>query len=406
MRVHLLAIAHFLLLSSACAEVVLTADSSARLARERNPELQAARALVAEAEGRARRAGRLANPEVDLEAAGGQDFEGKVSIGLTQRFPLTAQLRLQKNLSALQIEQARLEVCQKEAQLSLAARQAFYELASIRESIALAGRQADAAKKWADSVGRSASEGMASPLDVGQAQLAGDRFLADQEALRAGEAVAVGRLASLLGQGADAIFAISESLALPKMPPAHRSIGFRPDVKLAELGVRAGAAEVSLARASRWEDIGVGVFVEGERFRDAPEGLEPEALVGVRLNIPLPLWSPGTIAEKQAAEERQKQLLESVRLTANNQAHAAHRAMSARYRAARLAEERSLPAARQHVAEAEAAYGRGEIDQQTLSLAREQLANSEAAAIEARKNFHLARCEWLAAVGEPNSSKP
>jgi len=410
MQHYLLTIGTLLTLSAASAAdgLVLTADSAARLAREKNPELQAARTLVAEAEGRARSTGRLTNPDLGTEVAGGQDFEGRVSVGLTQRFPLTARLRLERNLSALDIERARLEVWQKDIQLAMAARQAFYELASIREAVSLAGRQVETAKNIAESLKVSASEGFTSSLDAGQAALAGEGFAAAQETLRAEEALAAGRLATLLGRNADTTFLIKDSLALPKSLPANRSIGFRPDLKLAEMAVQAGATDVSLAQASRWEDVGVGVFVEGERFRDEPEGLEPEALVGVRFSIPVPLWQNGSgkVVEKQAVAERQKQLLESLRLSALNQALAAHRAMAAQYRAASLVEMRVVPAARKQVSDSEAAYRRGELDLQSLFLARERLAAFETSALEARKKFHLALSEWLTAVGEPAATQP
>jgi len=397
-------------LSATCAsaEFALTADSAARLAREKNPELQAARSLVAEAEGRARSTGRLTNPELEIEVAGGQDFEGRVSVGLTQRFPLTARLRLERNLSALDIERARLEVRQKELQLTWAARAAFYELAATREAMALAARQAAVAKGLAGSLRNSASTGLASNLDAGQAALTGEGFEVAREAIRADEALAAGRLANLLGLRADTKFILKESLALPKTLPANRSIGFRPDLRLAEMAVEAGEADVSLAQATRWEDVGVGVFVEGERFRDEPEGIEPEALVGVRLSLPLPLWQNGAgkVAEKQAVQERQRKHLEALRLSALNQALATHRAMAAHYRAATLAESRVLPAARQQVADIEAVYQRGEIDTLTLFRGRERLAEFETSALEARKKFHLARSEWLAAVGEPATTQP
>lgn len=410
MRYKLLTIGTLLVVSAtqASAGLALTAGSAVRLACEQNPELLAARALVAEAEGRARGTGRLRNPEVELEVAAGQDSEGRASAGLTQRFPLTARLRLERNLSALDIERARLEVRQKEMQLAWATQRAFYELASIREAVSLAGRQVEAAKRITESLEGSANEGLTSGLDAGQATLAGDGFAAAQESLRAEEAVAAGRLATLLGRKADTTFLLADALALPKTLPVNRAIGFRPDLKLAELAVKAGAADVSLAQATRWEDVGVGVFVEGERFRDEPEGIEPEALVGVRLSIPLPLWQndSGKVAEKQAAAERQKQILESLRLTALNQAMVAHRAMAAQYRAASLANHQVLPAARKQVTDAEAAYQRGELDRPTLFLARERLAAVETSALEARKKFYFALSEWLTAVGEPATTQP
>lgn len=383
----------------------MTADAAARLALENNPELLAARSLVAEAEARARSAGRLTNPEVDLEIAGGQAFEGRVSAAVTQRFPLTARLRIERSLSLLDIERARLEVRQKALQLARAAREAFYELVSAREAISLAERQAATANKIAETLRSSAAQGFTSGLEAGERALAAKESAASREELRAAEALAAGRLATLLGKSASRSFSTGGALILPESLPANRSIGFRPDLQLAEMAVEAGEAEVSLARASRWEDIGVGVFVEGDRFRDEPEGIEPEGLLGIRFTLPLPLWNngSGTVAEKQAATDRQRQLLEALRLAAVNQVLSAHRAMAARYRAASLAETRVLPAARRQLDETEAAYQRGERDIQAVSLARERLAALETSALESRKQFYLSLSDWLAAVGEPNT---
>jgi outer membrane protein TolC len=388
-------------LAGASAELALTADSAAKMALQKNPELAAARTIVAEAEARARASGRLSNPELGLEVAGGQDFEGRVEIGVMQRFPITARLRLERNLSALDIERARLEVQEKGRQLEVATRGAYYDLAAARESIALAGRQAAVAKELAESLRSSAGEGLSSSLDAGQAVLTGEEFAVAREAYLVDEAVALGRLASLLGLPASESLTTKESLALPRSLPANQSIGFRPDLRLAEMAVESGAVDVSLAKASRWDDVGVGLFVEGERTEDAPEGIDSEALLGVRFNIPLPIWQNGNgkVAEKQAVHERQQKQLQALRLAALNEALVAYRRMAANHRLATQIENNLLPMAKKQVDDTSATYQRGEADMQTLSRARERLAQVEVSALEARKKFFLSRSEWLAAVG-------
>jgi outer membrane protein TolC len=184
-------------------------------------------------------------------------------------------------------------------------------------------------------------------------------------------------------------------------------MGIRPDLELAELSVRAGKTEVSLAKATRWDDFGIGLFVEGERFRDEPEGIEPEALVGVRFNLPLPLWQNGSgkVAEKQAAQERKNRQLEALRLSVKNEALTAHQVMNANYRAAALLRDKILPSARQIAADTEAAHGRAEVDAQSVFRARERLVGIELSAVEARKKFFQSYSEWLGALGEP-AKKP
>lgn len=389
------------IIAPASGELVLTADSVAQIAREKNPDLLAARGIVTEAEGRARSAGRLANPEIETEIAGGRHFEGRVIVGVTQRFPLTARLRLERNLSTLGVERARLEVLEKMRQLTTAARAAFYELATAREAISLANRQAGAVKEFARSLENSAAEGLVSSLDAGQAALASERLDAAKGSLLADEALAAARLATLLGLAADTPFVLKETVALPEALPAMRPIGFRPDLQMAEMAVQAGAIDVSLAKASRWDDVGGGVFVEGERVGDDSGGIESGTLFGIRLSVQLPVWQDGSgkVAEKQAVHDRQQKQLEALRFTARNQALAAHQAMAAHYHTATQAESRLLPMGRKQLADTEAAYRRGEIDIQTLFRGRERLTELEISALEARKKFHLSHSEWLVATG-------
>jgi outer membrane protein TolC len=391
----------------AAAGLSLTAGAAAKMAAEKNPEIVAARNLVAEAQGRQRRTGRLPNPELETEIAGGQDFEGRVSVGITQRFPLTARLRIERELSSVDVEMARFEVQERQRQIAVAARTACYELVAARASMALARQQTALADAFAKSMGDGISQGFRSGLDGQQAVLAADILRSSEESLRSEEIRAVARLNSLLGRPADAALSVNESLNLPKAIPSSKLVGTRPDLQLAELSVRAGATDVSLAKASRWDDVGIGIFVEGGRFRDEPGGIEPEALIGVQFLVPLPFWQNGAgrVAEKEAAQQRKTQQMDALRFAVRNEALSAYQVMSARYRAAAQVADKLVPAARQQVSDAEGAYWRAELDIQRVFSARERLAEIESAALDARKNYFLSYSEWLGALGE-SSTQP
>lgn len=393
--------------SAAQAEMPVTAESSAKLARERNPDLVAARGLIDEAEARVRTTGRLSNPELGTEIAGGQDFEGRVSIGITQRFPMTSRLRLERELSAFEVDMARLEVRERERQIAVAARSAFYELAAAEASIVLARQQTALADDFAKSIAQGNTEGFGSELDVQQAALAADLLRGREDVLRSEVIRASARLNGLIGRPADTELLVKESLVLPKAIPASRAMGLRSDLQLAELALRAGATDVSLAKAKRWDDVGVGLFVEGERFRDEPGGIEPEALVGIQFSVPLPFWQngEGQVAEKEAALKRKAQQLEALRFAVRNESLAAYQVMSARYRAAAQVAEKLVPAARKQVADAESAYGRAELDIQRVFLARDRLSEIESAALEARKDYFNSYSDWLGTLGE-TTAKP
>jgi cobalt-zinc-cadmium efflux system outer membrane protein len=392
---------------SFCAEPPLSAEAAAQWAREKNPELAAARELIAEAEARKHGAARLPNPELETEIAGGQDFEGRVAVGITQRFPLTGRLRFERELSALDVETARLEVKMRELQIEATARAAWYELATSRALISLARRQTAQAEAFARSIEEGVAQGFGSQLDVQQASLEAETLRANEGTLESQEIEFAARLNELLGRPADTKLSLAESLKLPKSLPGIRPVGDRADLRFAEVSLRAGAADVSLAKANRWDDVGVGFFIEGERFRDEPEGIEPEALLGVQFSVPLPFWQNGSakVAEKEAARTRKTRKLEALRLKVRNEVIMTYHVMSARHKSAMQVANNLVPKARENLSSTEAAFRRGELGLQAVFLARERLATIEATALEAQKNYFLSYSDWLAALGDP-STKP
>jgi cobalt-zinc-cadmium efflux system outer membrane protein len=373
---------------------------AARLALSRNLELQAARQVLNEAAARARGAGRLANPELGLEVAGGRDFEGRVEVGLTQWFPVTARLRWERRLSELELAMARCEVAGRELDIAAAAQTALVDLAAAREAVQLAFRQSGVAKTEAETLRKQAEEGFVSRTEAGSTALAVDEIGVQGVAMQADESLAAAKLATVLGLSAEENFVV-QNLALPTALPGKISPPPRPDLQLAELALEAGDADVQVARASRWQDIGVGIFAEGERNRDEPEGIEPEGLLGMRATVPLPIWQDGRarVEEKKAGRARRERHLAALRLAIQNETSAAWRAMKIRYEAARKSEAEILPAARKNLADYEAARARGEADAAQVFRARERLAGLERADIEARKAFFLARIQWLHATG-------
>ena len=64
--------------------------------------------------------------------AGGAEWEGRVELGLMQRFPLTARLRLEKEISALEIEAARCEIEDQERILTAQVRAAWFWMMAVR----------------------------------------------------------------------------------------------------------------------------------------------------------------------------------------------------------------------------------------------------------------------------------
>ncbi|GAB4166108.1 MAG: TolC family protein [Terrimicrobiaceae bacterium] len=382
-------------------------DNIARLVSERNREIHAMRQLVSEAQGRLRASGRLSNPELETEMAGGQDFEGRLSVGFHQRFPVTSRLRLERQLSGLEVEAARLEVRQRERELETAARLAFVDWVTAKEARAVELRQAEAAREFAKSLEGASGSGLVSQMDSEQAAFEAETRAVAAQALEIPEIEAHGRLCTLLGVPEGTELSFRGGLELPAKAPAARPPAGRPDLALAEMAVQAGATEVSLARASAWEDVMVGLFAEGERFRDEPEGLEPEALLGIRFSVPLPLWQSvgGRVAEKEAALHRKEGQVDALRLAVANEVASAHRVMSGHLRIASGMKKKLLPSAHKQLAGAEDACRRGEVGVQAVFRARDAVIEAEKSALAARRNYFQSHTLWLAALGDP-AEKP
>ena len=379
----------------------LTPGAATRLALERNPGLAAARALVAEAEARASGLGRLPNPEFEGEFAAGSRERGRIGLGLTQRFPRAARLRLERKAAAETIALARLEIAAREAETAARVQQAVIDLAAARAGIALARNQAALAREFADAQTALATRGQLSSLDAAQARFAAREAELGSADLRAGEAAAAARLATDLGFEAEIALEVTADLALPPAPPPPGEPGRRADLALAEGALSVGEAELFLARAAGREDYAVGVFVEGEQERGDLGDRERDLLVGLRVSVPLPVRNVAApaVAEKQAARRRLVLERDALALSARNEAAAAASALHARHAAALALADELLPAAREHLAATAAAQARGEAEMAQVFRARERLSEIERSDLAARHAYHLAAVRHLAATG-------
>lgn len=76
--------------------------------RSQNPELEAARLRISEAVGRLRQSGRLENPALETSLDQDTRFrEGMLELGLSQKFPVTDRLRIEKGISATELQAAK-----------------------------------------------------------------------------------------------------------------------------------------------------------------------------------------------------------------------------------------------------------------------------------------------------------
>jgi len=372
--------------------------------RKQNPDLAAARYLIAEAQGRLTQSGRRDNPELNIGVNHNGAFrERGVYIGLTQKFPVTNRLVLEKAVSATALQGAQAEIRNAESQ------QILIKSLAIRRQKQLLKKQGDIATQLADYIGAAAEKGEGSILDAGQARLEAAQF-SNQLQLRQLEAEAatlLGTLKPLLGMSVNEQLIISGSL--PEIPTPSRSLNpaRRPDLQAAKLGIQQASEAAVLERARRYDDIEVYFTGGYDRAEDVPEGYNEEAVFSFGVSIPLPLWNKneGAIQEAEARKVRREKEVMALDKNIRHEAATAHAEMAGWAKLAHEISTTLLPLAEKQAELATQAYREGQGDLQATLRTREQLLKLASSRLNALRDFHLAKARYETALGFNQSSK-
>jgi len=216
---------------------VVTLRSIGDRVRRDNPDLKAARFKIDEAVGKLRQSGRLENPELESELEHNSGFDyGRLEIGLSQKFPLTNRLEIEKNLGATQVLAAQAEVREITNRLVGEASEALVRVLAIRERMELLSEQAKLSNELAEFISEVAKKGEASSLDAGQARLEASRFVTQSRQLAATEQQAIGVLKPLLGIPLGETVIVSGSIPELRLPDGADDVD-RPALEIARLAV-------------------------------------------------------------------------------------------------------------------------------------------------------------------------
>lgn len=382
--------------------VVVTPGNIAGRIRSQNPDLAAARLRIDEVTGRMTQSGRLDNPELELGLEHNSQFrEGRFEIGFSQRFPVTGRLRIEKEITLTELKAAEAEVREVERQLVAKARELLVKVLATRLRRELLREQSAVAKEFADFLGETAAKGEGSPIDAGQARIEATRLTTELRQLDAAEAALAGELKPLLGMHAGQALQVSGQLAAPVMPAGAADPENRPDYQVAALNAKAAATAVSLEQARRYDDVEGGLFAAAERTEDVPEGLENEAVIGLRFKFALPFWNKNEGAIQMAEARKRRRELEVVALGRGIQleAEAARAEMNEWLHLVTEIDETLLPLASEQATLAGTAYRNGQGEIQSVLRARERSLQLAAAKLDALREFHLARIRYQAALG-------
>jgi len=383
---------------------VFSCDQAVLQALGHNVDLEAARLTVAEARGRLFQAGRLSNPEV--EAAIRPHVNGRERLGefgITQRFPLTARLRLAKDVSKFGLAAAEAEVANAERLLAGDVRTAVTQALVLAARMNLRRRQQSNSVELAEFARRTAVAGEGPGIDVLQLDLETSQHAVRLKGLEAEANVFKARLRPLLGMAEEEEFSFSGSLEEPRtLPPAPEVLKRRrPDQAAAAARSSAAQEAARLAHTGKWEDVGLGLFGEIDRNEDGPFGLQTDHRLGIRLSVPLPLWNRnrGRIDEASANARRVALEAEALDRRVRAEIASADSEMRGAFAALRGITDTLLPKALAIEDRITRARAEGQASFTDLLRARERRLELESARIDALAGYHLAATRLLTAVG-------
>ena len=394
-----MALPAFLLFAPVCLTAqpveILTYESISSRVRHGNPILAAARYRIAEALGRMTQSGRLSNPTLETALDHSvQSAEGRIEIGISQKFPLTNRLELEKEIGLKEVEAAEQEVRNVERLLVAEARTEFVKVLSIRERRELLGKQKALAGELATFISEASERGEISSLDAAQARLAALRITTEERRFDTEETTTLGQLRPLVGLAPGTPIQLSGNLP-PLAIPSATSID-RPDLAALKKETAAANTTIALQQALRKDDIEASVFAAGERTEDAPEGLENEGIIGLKLKIALPFWNDNQGNIDAATARRDRKLKETEALTTGIR-HETNTALTEMRQWSAIITELDatlLPLAKEQTDLLEQAYRQGQGDLQSVLSSREQTLELQASRLDATREFRLARIRY------------
>jgi len=363
-----------------------------------HPMLKAARLAVEEARGRQLGSGRLANPTLETSFQNESNASPRTAFfAIDQSFPLTKRLTLEKQLTSQLVTAAELEVHDAERRLIAEARTHAIKILALEKQRDLRQQQTALAKKLSEFAKSRAEKGELSPLDAAQAQVDAQRLLLEGRRLETEVISLLGALKPMLGVSPSDSCTITGDLPALKMP-AIAPWQQRADYQLAQSKISTAQTDTALADSKRYQDVSAGIFTTQERQAGINGGY-----IGLRFSIPLPFWNrnQGEMAEKKATAERQQLEADALGKQIASEADTARREMQAHADLAHDTRDKLLPLVLEQTTKLEKAYEAGQTDLLTVLRARDQRLQLEAAAMDAMRDFHLARIRYEAATGAP-----
>lgn len=388
-----------------------TPESAVGTALAENRDLAAARFAIRQAEGRLKQSGLWPNPEFELsrqnDALFANEGEYNLSSGFKQRFPIAGRLAKAKAVARVDVAQAMAEVRNEERLLAGEVLARSRELLVVREKLRANQEIQDIIRKLIEVSERRLNVAEVSAADVNLAKLELQKLTLAQGGLINQREIAATALNRLLGREPAAELQMSGAanteFATNAVEQASRqALARRPDRQLAALGIDRAAAEITLARAAKWEDWTVGFDYSRARsvFTRPTKLDDTDNLVGLSVSIPLPLWNrnQGRISEAQATRQRAEAELRALELRIATEVQTGVNQMRRLLGILRQYHEQSIPLAEENIALLQKGYAEGLVSITAVIQAQQQLTDLRQSYFESLEAFVRSRTEWETAT--------
>jgi len=385
----------------------LTLDKAMHLAAETHPEMHMAEQDVAAARGLLREQSSYAyNPELLVEPqrrrfADRTNITADYYVTLSQQIEIPGKRASRGRAAAAMLEAAKNRARDARQRRMLAAARAAVMLDFFTHGEDVRRQQREIMQRLLDAVKQGYAAGEKSMLDVNLARASYASAVSMAAQAEQSRLMAERDMANALGLAEKAgheLRVILPALDRSWEPPADAvrlALASRPDLQAVKASARAGEAKAQLAGLERIPDPTLSLLA-GQDTHDR--------ILGVGVNIPLPVLNSHTGAYKAAVAERERSRLASRWRTEQlkREVATAVRAYGVASRTLKLFVQGQTPEAEKNIRLAQTAYENGEMDLSDLVVYLDRSLNARMTRLELVKQLWLARIRVAAAIGRPD----
>jgi cobalt-zinc-cadmium efflux system outer membrane protein len=372
------------------------------LAYERNPELAVARFELEATAGARQQAGVFPNPELAYSLEDTERQYRSTTLQFDQLIELGGKRAARMRIAEYEHAIASELFVEKRHALRAALISAYYDLMSARERVRLAEQGLDIARRANQAAARRIEAGKLAPIEETKARVAQSGAQLELSQARSEAASAQARLAAILGESEEGAIALDTPLdtspgalwGVPSVADLEQAIEDAPALRRARLELGRRQALSGLEKARRIPDLTVSLGA-----KRSEELGRNQAIVGLRIPLPLFDGNQGALLEALGREEKAREELAGERLRIATAAAQLRERLLALRDEARLLAQDVLPGAEDVYAATVKGFDLGKFSFLETLDAQRTLLQARLLYLRARAESHRARAELERLLG-------